>query len=216
MAAARRTANEMATNGSHQLDVDSDATINESEQPINGHSLEDSASPNYDPSDYIVPAQDNKGHSERLWVRVQPMLDRQLDIIKSSKHFPFRTKGDVVRYCVDKTVRELLSTAEKAGERLASVMTQVDVIKDFVRDEIYHQDFISTFEDFNRAIQRYVGTGALGEAKRMIAQVDAYIDRMPECYWKTEYKKKMDKDYGHLYAGETDGSDRRKKPRAAN
>ena len=198
-------------------DLDNDAAVNESEQPTNGHALEleDTACPNYDPSDYIVPAQDNKGHSERLWVRVQPMLDRQIDIIRNSKHFPFRTKGDVVRFAIDKTVRELLSQAEKSGERLASVMTQVDVIKDFVRDEIYHQDFIQTFEDFNRVIQRYLGSNAMGEAKRVIAQVDAYIERMPDCYWKTEYKKKMDKDYGHLFSDDPDVRST-KKPRATN
>ena len=175
------------------------------------HDFEDAAIPSYDPVEYIIPACDNKGHSVRVYCRIQPMLDRQLEIIQGSKHFPFRTKGDVMRYAIYKAVNDLLSKAENAGERLSSVMTQVDIIRDFVLMENYHQEFVQTFDGFNQTIQRYLGTGAVNEAKRCFAQVGAYIDRMPECYWKGQYREKLDKEYGHLFETKGNGDSKKKR-----
>ncbi|KKK67032.1 hypothetical protein LCGC14_2958100, partial [marine sediment metagenome] len=49
---------------------------------------EDADAKKYDPRDFVYPASDHHGHSERIWFRVQPLLDRQLEIVANNKVLP--------------------------------------------------------------------------------------------------------------------------------
>ena len=49
---------------------------------------------------FIIPAKDHQGHTERGWFHMPPPVDRALEVVLREHHFPFRTKGDVIRWCV--------------------------------------------------------------------------------------------------------------------
>lgn len=60
-----------------------------------------------DPSEFTTPASDPNGRSVRIFVRVPPLLNQAIsDVLKSGK-FPFETASDVVRWSLNRGVKEL-------------------------------------------------------------------------------------------------------------
>lgn len=151
----------------------------------------------YDPADFIIPAHDTKGHSERLWFRCQPGHDRMADVIVGSKRFPFRTKGDLIRWCLHVGLAKL-----EALEGGPSVNHQVDAIMVVVRDSMFQQEFQAMFESLQAAVNQHMVAGADGAARRLIAQVRAHIERMPkDDDWRERYLKELSGKFGHMLKG---------------
>lgn len=167
--------------------------------------------PKYDPADFIVPASDTKGHSERVWARLPPAMDRGLDIVVSSKHWPFRTKGDVIRWAVQRGLRTLESM-----EPIGSVTAQIDAVATILREDAFQQEFKQIFEALGRTVNQHLADGAQKEAARIVANVKSKLEKMPECYWKEKYLGELSHRYGYLLGGgrqdrrqEAVGGDRR-------
>lgn len=147
----------------------------------------------YDSADFIIPARDSKGESMRVWVRIQPGHDRALSVILNSKKFPFKTTGDILRWCVHRGLAKL----EKM-EGLPSVTQQVEAMLGVLRDEEFQLEFQAVLALTNNVIQRHVAEGSLGEARRVIAKLKSDIDKMPEGYWRTKYQTAIRTQFGHL------------------
>lgn len=147
----------------------------------------------YREEEFIIPAQDTKGHSERFFCRIPPGMMRDLKIIKESKRFPFRTMGDIGRVAI-KLMIELLQNMEP----IPSVNQQVDTIAGLVRDEEWHQEFVGTFELVGRAINRYIAAGEGNQARRLLMKIRDEIRAMPKGYWRSKYWKELNTKYGHI------------------
>ena len=145
-------------------------------------------------SDFITPAQDAKGHSERVWCRIQPGHDRQADTILRSKRFPFRTKGDLVRWSLVRGMAVLLAI----DETIPSVLVQVDSMLDILRDEAFQQDYLIVFDTMGRVIAKHIEMRALGEARRLVAIMQHKIRLMPEGYWRDKYEADLMQRFGYL------------------
>lgn len=149
----------------------------------------------YDPSDFCIPAQDHQGHSERLWCRVQPLHDRQVDVILRSKNWPFRTKGDVIRWALVRGLKVL----ETMEPNVKGFMQQADAINDMLRDEQYMQEFMGIFEKMSKVVNQHIAMGAPGEATRLVAQIRHKLDQMEgEPHWKKKCMEQLKERFGHL------------------
>lgn len=170
----------------------------------------------YDPADFVIPATDTKGHTSRIQCHVAPPEDRALDMIVASKKFPFRTKGDVIRWAVFQGIRRL-EAMEHVGP---SVTQQVDAMFTILKDEIFHHEWMQTFEAMQRVVTAHMAQGAHGEAKRVIALMRHQIQQMPEGYWRTTYLKTLDDRFSNIASLEpkpveaTDSSSVRKRKAA--
>lgn len=154
--------------------------------------------------DFVVPGQDSKGHSHRVQCRVMPAHYRALSMIYTSKKFPFRTMGDVVRWCIDKGIREL-GTIVKT-EKIESVISQADTIKDILAEEAYQHEFMATFDSLAKTVSLHTASQAVGEARRVVAIIRQRIEKMPEGYWRTRHLDEMKRQFGHLLdSGSVDG-----------
>lgn len=172
-----------------------------SRRRFRGHTAGDSESSTPDPASdrsYIIPGQDAKGHSERIWCRVMPGHRRALGMIVASQSFPFRTMGDVIRWCIDHGIREL----DRRRDSGPSVMRQVDVIMAVLQDEMYQQRFLEVFPVLQEAVSRHTAANAMGEARRLVASTKHQIEGMPEGYWRDRYLKELHAQFGHLLSGE--------------
>ena len=147
----------------------------------------------YDPADFIIVAQDAKGHSERVGFRISPADDRALDTILASKKFPFRTKGDIMRWGVHVAIRRL-----ERMEDVPSVTQQVDATMLILRDEMFNHEFMATFEALGRVIQQHLAGGANGEARRLVTLVKDKIQKMPDGHWRDKYLSTLEERYGHI------------------
>lgn len=143
--------------------------------------------------DYIIPAQDAKGHHIRLYCRAMPAIGRMVSDVHQSRKYPFRTVGDLVRWCVTVGVKQLAS-----GAGINSVMAHADAMMATFQDEEFQLQFLEFFNHLQRVTNSYVECGASGEARRVAAQTRATIERMPEGYFKDRYREELLRRYSVL------------------
>lgn len=163
--------------------------------------------------DFIIPAQDSKGHHVRLYCRAMPAVGRLVSDVHASRKYPFRTIGDVVRWCITDGVKRLAS-----GAGINSVMAHADAMIAVFQDEEFQLQFLEFFNHMQRVVNTYVETGAAGEARRVVALAQAQIARMPDCYWRDRYTEELARRYGTLMAahGVTPGAFDLDGPRTAS
>lgn len=151
------------------------------------------------PRQYLIPGQDSKGHSQRVYCRVMPAHYRALAAIERSKIFGFRTQGDLIRWCIDFGIREL--TQRVRVPQAVSALTQADAIREILNDEQYYMEFQQLFEAMSTTINRHIAAGAEGEAVRVIALVRHHIEQMQEEYWREKYMGELMTRYGMYLDG---------------
>jgi hypothetical protein len=147
----------------------------------------------YDPAEFIIPGSDSKGNNERLSCRVIPSTHRAIELILGGKKFPFRTAGDVVRWCIQTGVARL-----EAMEGVNSVTAQTDAMMVVLRDEQFQKDYVAIFNNLQRSVDTHTQDNAMAEARRIVSQMRGHIERMPEGHWRDKYLKELDQRFGQL------------------
>jgi hypothetical protein len=149
----------------------------------------------YDPSHFLVPAQDHKGHSVREWFRVSPTIDHEIDAVVTSKKFPFRTKGDLIRWGVYEAVKRL----EKMEDIPNSMINVAEIIIEQSRHAEMWGKFRSSLDALEHAVKSYVDTGNEAEALKLLSRVRTEVLKIPEDVWREQYVGEMDKRFGHIW-----------------
>jgi hypothetical protein len=142
---------------------------------------------------YLIPAQDHRGHHTRLFCRAQPALAKMVGDVQASHKYPFRSAGDVVRWCVDHGCRLLLQ-----GAGVPSVMAQADLMISTLVDEEFQMQFLDFFTHLRRVVDNYMEHGSPAEAKRVVVMARSQIAQMPEGYWRSRYEEELTKRHGAL------------------
>lgn len=145
------------------------------------------------PDQFRVAARDTQGNFERMQFRGTPGLAYQADLMLNSKKFPYRTKGDIYRHALVKHLEWLHSLKE-----VPSIMAQVDIINAVMLDEEIAADFQVVFEKIGERMSHYMGTGAMGEARRVYLKIEKLIEDMPSGYWQKKYTKELHDRWGHI------------------
>lgn len=145
------------------------------------------------PDEFRVPANDTQGHSSRVWARIQPGHDRQLDIVVTSKWFPYRSKGDVIRHAIKRHLDWLETLAP-----MPSTTKQVDAVLALMKEEEANEDFRLVFDSLGAKIAKMLTDGKIDRAKSLAAQVASNIDDMPDGYWRDQYKEELNRRFGYL------------------
>lgn len=151
----------------------------------------------YAPDSFIVPGQDQNGNSIRAWCRVVPLLDRAMDILFSSRKFPFKSKGDLIRWCIKTGVDRLHEMEPITG----SVTMQVEAIMAALRDEMHNFEFLTVFQTMTSSVGMCVQAQAIGEARRQVTIVQTHIDKMEPGYWRDRYNRELKDKFGYLLKG---------------
>jgi hypothetical protein len=150
----------------------------------------------YTPSDFIIPGSDHQGHSERIYCRVHPQHARALSKILNSHKFPFRTQGDIQRWCVVRGLKVL----EKL-EPVCGFMGAADAITEVLKQEMYMQEFTMMFQSMSGVIQNHLSSGAEGEARKLLSVVLGHIRKIDEPFWKKKAEEEVRSRFAHLLEG---------------
>lgn len=148
----------------------------------------------YDPQQFIIPGQDQNGNSIRVFCRIVPLLDRSLDILFGARKFPFKSKGDMIRWCI-KTGVEKLEAMEPVTD---SVTAQVDAMMAILADEQAHHEFSTLFQTMATSIGMHIQAQALGEAQRVVSMMQEHVGRMRDGYWKSRYLREIEEKFGYM------------------
>ena len=153
----------------------------------------------YNPDEFIIPAQDERGHSVRETVRVSAELERDIDIIIQSRHFPYRTKGDLLRHAVVRHL-EWLHVIEPGFPKhlLSAHLAQLDLLREEEMRVTAHQ----VFKRLHDQVEAYLACGEPGEARRVAATVRSRLSGVADSAWKRRFEARFLRQYGALMNGE--------------
>lgn len=151
----------------------------------------------YPPEAFIIPGQDQNGNSVREWCRVVPLLDRAMDILFASRKFPFKSKGDLMRWCIKVGVERLEEMEPVQG----SVLAQVEAMASILRDEELNHAFLTIFNTMAGTVGMHIQAQAMGEARRVISEMHRCIAKIENEYWRGRYQQELEAKFGHLLKG---------------
>jgi len=149
----------------------------------------------YDPSHYIVPGQDHKGHSVRLWCRVQPTVDHEIEAIVQSHNWPFKTKGDFCRWAIWEGVRRLEKMATVPGSMLVvaeSIMESCKVSSQWLK-------FQSSVDATEITVKALIDSGNEVEALKLLSNLRNQVMRLEEASWRDQWMVQFDKRFSHVW-----------------
>lgn len=150
----------------------------------------------YNPADFVIPASDHLGHSERIFCRVQPQIDRAIGVAVQSHKFPFRTNGDLIRWCVVRGLKVLDRLDPMPG-----FLGAADAIAEILKQEVYQQEFTSMFAKMEGVVAAHVAAGAHGEARKLLTVILTKVRAIDEPYWAKKCEKDVLQRFGHLLEG---------------
>lgn len=143
----------------------------------------------YDPSDFVVPPELDKGKSQRVQCYIQAAHYRLLNILARSGHFPFEERNDVIRWCIQFGL-QYLDTLEPGLTR--SVMSQANIMNRRLQEQQHQMKFLEWLELAKTSIASMVSRGDEMSAKEEVAFMWKEIQKMPDepdraHRWKCKY-----------------------------
>lgn len=150
----------------------------------------------YRPEDFVIPARDHQGDTERGWFHMQPAVHRAMDLVLKEHAFPFRTEGDLIRWCLVRGLKVL-----EAMEPQPGFIGKAELVIQMCRLEEYNQTFNTQFEYLQRVVDQAVAIKMFGEARRLLALALVEMKKIPEDEWRNRCVNEMKERFGHLMNG---------------
>lgn len=150
-------------------------------------------------AEFIVPASDHHGHSERPYFRMSASMLQQIKDISNNLAFPYRRNeyGMVIRHAIMRHIKWIHTISP-----VPSITRQVEAILEIVREDEFHQDFDSVFDAMQEAVNKHMNSGRPGMAKSLLKRVASRIHDMPSGDWADMYEAEFDKRFGGVMEGE--------------
>lgn len=146
-----------------------------------------------DPRDFIVPASDDKGHSEVVRFRLQPGHAFAVSKIVQGKQHPYRTASDFYRHAVLLLLKYLSSIGP-----VPDVVQQVDAIIELVKEDRYDQQYRDVIDAIGERIIRNQNANRHGAAVRLLLRAMRLIDQMPSGDQKDQFVETFHERWGGL------------------
>jgi hypothetical protein len=151
----------------------------------------------YDPADFCVPPELEKGRSARVQCYIQSGHQRALDIIARSGVFPFDKDTDVIRWCIKYGLERLDQLEPKL---INSVLRRANMMLEILKDEVARQKHLEVMEKSRTAIHGYLGRGEEEMARDLVQRLHKLILSMPdeperELRWKVKYLEQLERDF---------------------
>lgn len=149
----------------------------------------------YDPSHYNVPGQDHKGHSVRIWCRVQPSIDHEIEAIVQSRNWPFRTRGDFARWAIWEGVKRL----EKMTPVPGSMIVVAETILEQCKVSSQWLKFKNSIDATESTVRALLDGGNETEALKLLSGLRTQVLKLEEASWREQWIGEFDKRFGHLW-----------------
>ncbi len=154
---------------------------------------------NYTFEEFVIPAQDEKGHSIRENIRVSAEIERDIDVIIQGRKFPYKTRGDLMRHAVVRHLEWLHHLEPEYPKHLLSAyQAQMDVM----REEEMRLNAHNVFKKLHDQVEAYLAAGEPGEARRVAATVRSRLAGVADSAWKRRFESRFLRQYTALLDGE--------------
>lgn len=151
--------------------------------------------PEYKYEDFIIPASDSKGHSDRLTFRCKGGYLRKASEFIHTRKFPYKTPSDLFRHALYRHLQWLAFLEPTIKTHLGVLEATVEIAK---TQQILLQ-FKNTIEEVRETVEQLESVGMRGQARKLIFQIKKMIDaETSDDAWKEKLKEELETRYGHL------------------
>jgi len=126
-------------------------------------------------------ASDNKGHNTRLQTLAPPGVKRDIELILSSKKFPYESAADLIRHAVVEHLRRL-HEVEPLIQR--GVLTALEMMQELAKDEQFDIQVQDTFDQFRQLITNLIERADHAGVTRTVALARTFLINQRESRWK--------------------------------
>jgi hypothetical protein len=145
---------------------------------------------------FIVPASDHRGHSVERLLRIQPGLDRQLQVIVQSQKFPYRTWQEAARHGI---LRHVRYCRQIEPELPMHWVAGVEASDEVIRDDEFRSLTEEVFIKLEARVHEHLERGDLREVQRLLSLIFFKIDKVADCAWKRRFQARFSQQYkGYL------------------
>lgn len=154
--------------------------------------------PEYDTSGFIIPANDDKGHSVPLHFRCSQAYLRRVAVATSCPKFPYKTSSDLLRHALHRHLEFLDEIEPGIDLNIASL----DAVNEIINAENERIEFAKSFDSLSKSVQELSARGSQGQAKKLVLKVLRKVQQMPPGYWKDSYLRDLKTRFGHILPDE--------------
>lgn len=153
------------------------------------------------PTEFLVAAQDTKGHSASVHFRIQPGTVRDIEVFLSEyKHkFGWSTASDFHRWAVKNALER---AAKIAGDgKLSDAMEIKSIVDEMVADKLIRVQWTESMDQVAQTVERLSNAGMRDEAVRLLGKVKGKLRNMTDKRWQKRYEELFDERFGRLLKG---------------
>jgi len=152
----------------------------------------------YSQEEWMIPARDTNGFSNRTYFRLSPAMERAMSVVIQNKSFPYRTTSDLIRHALYRHLGFLHKLEPTMPKHYYGAL---DAIAEVVRDDEHRTEMESVFDTLGKRIEHHLNIGDLGEAYRLAALVKSRIAVLEPSAWKDRYQNKFVRQFKGLMIG---------------
>ena len=145
----------------------------------------------YDLDSFFVKPTDVKGHGEKMSARVPPDLARVVDVIISSKKFPYKASGDFIRDAVWR-LASLLSPLVDSYEG-TTIMARLSIMEEILKPVKAGESLIKEIEDLGL---RLLSLDNLSQKKKLVKAIKENLEAVSSDYWRDRSLRLLEGKYG--------------------
>lgn len=144
---------------------------------------------------FVIPARDEKGTSMPVSLQVPPFLDRNMEIVISTRRFPYLRVSDLIRHAVVRHLAWLSGIRQAVPRHMVPTMA---ALSEMLRDEEFRLEAEQTFMKLEKVIGRHLAKGDKGEAIRLYIRFRTMLNQAEECPARDRLLSEIDTKYAPL------------------
>jgi hypothetical protein len=148
------------------------------------------------PEEFIVPAQDSKGHSAPISFRVPPGFLRELEeFMTEGREFGWKTNSDFYRWAVWHGMRW---AARKLGnQRILNRMAIADDGLKALQHETARIQVQDTLAEMEKMVRDLLSVRAYLPIHRALVEARGHLTKIDDEYWREHWLREFDVKFGH-------------------
>jgi len=145
----------------------------------------------YDLDSFFIKPTDEKGHGNKINARVPPDLSRLVDIIVSSRMFPYKTSSDFFRDAVWR-LAGLLAPKIEIHEG-TTIMAKLGAVEEILKTQEAGEKLLHVVDNLS---QKLMMVDSVEERKKLVGKVKKNFEQVKEVYWKDRCLKALKERFG--------------------
>ena len=122
------------------------------------------------------------------------MMERDLEIVRDSRRFPYKTVSDIVRHAVYRHIHWLHALEQEIPRHF---LTGLEIVMEVMRDHELQAGMEQTFERLDRMIDSALAAQDASEAQRLLTLTRSKIAKLQDSRWRKRWLDKFSRKYSH-------------------